>query len=136
MRPSFVQLWMQVAELVSTRSVCKRLQVGCVITSHDNKLLWGLGYNGDASKETTECNTFSPGNCGHECHSEINALINYYGPKTTKVNLYCTHLPCLICAKYIVNFGTVKVVYYKNEYRTNDSLKLFQKNGVKVEKIS
>jgi dCMP deaminase len=136
MRPSFIQLWMQTAELISQRSTCERLKVGCVITSQDNKQLWGLGYNGDASGENNVCQKDKPGACGHDCHAEPNAMINYYGPKQAEKNLYCTHLPCVPCAKYIINFGNVKTVYFKNFHRDDSSINLFEKHGIKVEHLS
>ncbi|MBQ4268211.1 MAG: cytidine deaminase, partial [Clostridia bacterium] len=47
--------------------------------------------------------------------------------------LYCTHQPCVICAKMIINAG-IKRVVYKEGYPDEFSLKLFNEAGVSVEK--
>ena len=47
--------------------------------------------------------------------------------------LYCTHQPCVICAKIIINSGIFRVVY-KDGYPDNFSLRLFEEAGVKIEK--
>ena len=46
--------------------------------------------------------------------------------------LYCTHQPCVICAKMIINAGIVRVVY-KQGYPDAYSLELFGEAGVSVE---
>ena len=47
--------------------------------------------------------------------------------------LYCTHQPCVICAKMIINAGIVRVVY-KEGYPDEFSMQLFGEAGVSVEK--
>ncbi len=47
--------------------------------------------------------------------------------------LYCTHQPCVICAKIIINAGIARVVY-KEGYPDEFSLRLFKEAGVKLEK--
>lgn len=47
-RPSWDEYWMQVAQVISTRSTCIRRQIGCVITL-DN-LIISSGYNGSCRK--------------------------------------------------------------------------------------
>ena len=46
-------------------------------------------------------------------HAEQNALIYAakYGIPTEGATLYCTHSPCLICAKMLVQAGVRKVLY-------------------------
>lgn len=42
-RPSFEEIYMQLAESFSKRSTCKRLQVGTVITSLDFRKVLSIG---------------------------------------------------------------------------------------------
>lgn len=58
-----------------------------------------------------------------------------YGINVSGATLYCTHQPCVICAKIIINAGISRVVY-KEGYPDEFSLKLFDEAGVKVEKYS
>ena len=46
--------------------------------------------------------------------------------------LYCTHQPCILCAKMIVNAGIVRVVYHSG-YPDDFALDIFEEAGVKVE---
>lgn len=134
MRPSFNDIFMSFAEIISQRSTCKRLKVGTVITSTDHRKVFSIGYNGNATGLDNKCDSEEPGNCG--ClHAEENAVINCDIPRETHKLVYATHLPCKMCAKRIINLGGVKKVFYKNDYRLKHSLNLFLKAGIEVFKI-
>jgi len=47
--------------------------------------------------------------------------------------LYCTHQPCSVCTRLIINAG-IKRVVYEEGYPDDFSLKLFSEAGVLVEK--
>ena len=67
-------------------------------------------------------------------HAEQNAIIQAakLGVSVDGATLYCTHQPCVICAKMIINAG-IKRVVYKYGYPDEFSMKLFDEAGVKVE---
>ena len=48
--------------------------------------------------------------------------------------LYCTHQPCVLCAKMIVNAGIVRVVY-ANGYPDEFSMEILNEAGISVEKM-
>ena len=48
--------------------------------------------------------------------------------------LYCTHQPCSVCAKMIINVG-IKRVIYQQGYPDPFSLELFQQAGVLLERF-
>ena len=48
-RPTFDEVYIKLAEIVSERSTCKRLQVRTVITTADYRKVLAIGYNGNAS---------------------------------------------------------------------------------------
>jgi dCMP deaminase len=133
-RPSFPEVYMKLAEIVSTRSTCERLQVGTVITTEDFRKVISIGYNGNASGLPNKCDSETPGACG--ClHSEENAVINCDVPRDTTKIVFVTHLPCPMCAKRLINLGGVKKVYYKNDYRVHDSLELLEMAGIEIEQL-
>ena len=133
-RPSFEKVYMDFAEIISKRSTCKRLNVGTVITTTDFRKVLAIGYNGNATGLDNTCDSDEPGNCG--ClHSEENAVINCDAPRETPKFLFCTHLPCKMCAKRIINLGNVKKVIYKTDYRKKDSIELFNKVGIEIVKF-
>ena len=68
-------------------------------------------------------------------HAEQNAIIQAakYGINISGATLFCTHQPCVICAKMIINAGITRVVY-KNGYPDEFSIQLFNEANVIVEK--
>lgn len=130
-RPSFEQVYMDFARAISRRSTCTRLQVGTVITTSDFRKVLAIGYNGNASGLPNTCDREEPGNCG--ClHSEENAVINCDSPRFMEKIVFVTHLPCVACAKRLINLGNVKKVIYETEYRIRDSIAVLRSVGIPV----
>ena len=70
-------------------------------------------------------------------HAEQNAIIQAakLGVNIDGSTLYCTHQPCILCAKMIVNAGIVRVVYHSG-YPDDFALDIFKEAGVLVERYS
>ena len=113
---------MSIAEMVSTRSTCLRRKVGAVLVK--DKRIISTGYNGSPSglKHCEEVGCLReklgvPSGERHELcrglHAEQNAIIQaaLHGVSTKGSTLYCTHCPCSLCVKMLVNAGVVKVIY-------------------------
>jgi dCMP deaminase len=133
-RPSFQEIYLALARTLAGRSTCARLQVGTVITSTDFRKVLAVGYNGNATGLHNGCDRDEPGNCG--ClHSEENAVINCDAPRTVEKYVFVTHLPCVQCAKRLINLGNVKGVFYGEDYRIRDSVKLLESVGIAVKKL-
>jgi dCMP deaminase len=121
-RPDWDSYFMEMAKLASRRSSCLRRAVGAVLV-RDKRLL-ATGYNGVPSG-VTHCEVNGclreklqvPSGERHELcrglHAEQNAIIQaaLHGVSTKDAVLYCTTLPCIICAKMLINSGVRKVVY-------------------------
>lgn len=134
-RPSFEKIYLDLARVLATRSTCKRLAVGTVITSTDFRKVLAVGYNGNASGLPNSCDRDEPGNCG--ClHSEENAVINCDSPRSVEKIAFVTHLPCVGCAKRLINLGNVKKVYYGEDYRVKDSIELLRSVGIEVAQLA
>lgn len=130
-RPGFEEVYMEFAFSIAKRATCKRLQVGTVITTTDFRKVLAVGYNGNATGLPNTCDRTDPGNCG--ClHSEENAVINCDSPRSTEKFVFVTHLPCVACAKRLINLGNVQKVFYSHDYRIKDSLVLLEKCGIEV----
>ena len=133
-RPSFETIYLELAKTLAERSSCHRLQVGTVITSTDYRKVLAVGYNGNASGLKNGCDRHEPGNCG--ClHSEENAVINCDSPRFIEKIVFVTHLPCVQCVKRLINLGSVKKVYYGQDYRIRDSIELLNSVGIAVEQL-
>jgi dCMP deaminase len=133
-RPSFQNIYLNLARTLAARSTCRRLRVGTVITSTDFRKVLAVGYNGNATGLPNGCDRDEPGNCG--ClHSEENAVINCDAPRHIEKIVFVTHLPCVACAKRLINLGNVRAVYYGEDYRIRDSLELLRSVGIAVEQL-
>lgn len=133
-RPHFEDLYMDLAFRLSERSTCNRLQVGTVITSTDFRKVLAVGYNGNATGLNNHCDREEPGNCG--ClHSEENAVINCDAPRFIEKIVFVTHLPCVQCAKRLINLGNVKKIYYAQDYRIRDSIELLRSVQIHIEPL-
>ncbi len=130
MRPSFQSIYMGLARSLSKRSTCSRLQVGCVIASPDYRKVIAVGYNGGAAGQENGCESPDPP-CGH-LHAEENACINCDVPRSTRKIVFCTNLPCPMCAKRLVNLGGVERVVYEEDYRIKDGLTILKRASIEV----
>lgn len=115
---------MNIAKVVLTRSTCLRRQVGCVIVDKDNKIV-STGYNGTVrgAKHCLEIGCMrdklgiESGTRIETCksvHAEQNALIQA-GKYSEGSTLYVTTIPCVTCAKLIVNAGIERAVIPMND---------------------
>lgn len=137
------EYFVEIAETVSKRSTCLRNKVGAVIV-RDNRILT-TGYNG-APRSLAHCldigcirnqQNIPSGTMHEKCravHAEQNAIIQaaVHGVQTSGATLYCTHQPCILCTKMIINAGIKHVVFVK-AYPDPDSMAFFEEAGVWVE---
>lgn len=134
MRITPEEMYLRIAETVAIRSTCSRLQVGCVVTNHDLTSIWAIGYNGSMRGALNDCERPEErGNCG--CiHAELNALIKAPYHEGDLV-LFCTHAPCLACAKHIVN-SKVRRVWFRNDFRDMTGVYRLRVAGIYTEQLS
>ncbi len=139
--------FMELTEQVGTWASCFRRKVGAVIVR--DKCVMTTGYNGAPAGirscvEKGEClrekMNIESGTHQELCfaaHAEQNAIIQAakYGINIQGATLYCTHQPCVICAKMIINAG-IKRVVYKEGYPDEFSMQLFEEAGTRIEKYS
>jgi dCMP deaminase len=126
MRISKQEMFLRMAETVALRSTCLRKQVGCVVSDLDLTTVLAIGYNGSPRGWQNFCeNPEAQGACG--CiHAEANALLKapyHTGPLV----LFCTHSPCISCAKLIVN-SAVQQVIYRTPFR--DGTDFLDRSGI------
>jgi dCMP deaminase len=96
-----------------------------------------MGYNGNYKGGPNERESMETGGSGF-LHSEENAIFHLCKPYELRSNLVmiCTHKPCPMCAKRIVNSG-IKKVMYVNEYDAmgQGTDLIFKSSGIICEKI-
>ena len=140
--------FMEMAQLVSTWTSCyqEERKVGAVIVK--DKRVMTTGYNGAPAGVSTcvergEClrkKLGIPSGTRHEMcyavHAEQNAIIQAakLGVSIDGATLYCTHQPCSVCAKMIINAGIRRVVYQEG-YPDSFSLDIFEEAKVQLERF-
>ena len=138
--------FVEMARLVSTWASCYKpgRKIGAVIVL--DKRVMTTGYNGAPAGVRTcvergECLREKLGIASgtrHELcyavHAEQNAIIQAakLGIAIDGATLYCTHQPCILCAKMIVNAGIRRVVYEQG-YPDEFSREILSEGGVSVE---
>lgn len=144
-RPSWETYFMDITTLVAKRSTCTRRAVGAIIVK--DKRILSTGYNGAPSGIRhcieigclrDEMNVAS-GERHELCrgiHAEQNAIIQaaFHGVSIKDASLFCTNLPCSICAKMIINAG-IKKIYYKAGYADTMSEEMLKEARVEVLKL-
>ena len=112
MRPD-IDIWgLQLAKVVSARSTCMRLQVGCVLLNKRGHII-ATGYNGVASGQP-HCNkqTCADLETCQALHAEWNALLqcrNVYEIDTC----YITNAPCFNCTKLLLNTSCQRIIFHE-----------------------
>lgn len=122
-KPSFDEIFMNLAEELSKRSHCIRAQVGAVL-SKDTRII-SIGYNGppagthncDEEWPNEGCARDSKGSCSLALHAEQNAILYAVknGADLEGATLYTTLSPCLPCARLIYSAG-ITHVFYRHSY--------------------
>lgn len=137
-RPSWDEYFMATAVLISTRSNCERLHVGCIIvTAGDRKnRLVAAGYNGFLPG-TPHVSRLRDGREQATVHAEQNAIADAArrGSSVDGCIAYITHFPCINCAKVMAASGIAEIKY-RDDY-CNDPLvmPLLSDAGVKISKL-
>ena len=142
------QRFMELAWVISNWASCFKpnRKIGCVIVK--NKRIVTTGYNGAPAGiktcvERGECLRkkigIASGTHAELCyavHAEQNAIIQAakLGSSIEGATLYCTHQPCVLCAKMIVNAG-IKRVVYEEGYPDDFAREIFREGGVALEQM-
>lgn len=141
-RPSWDEYFMSIANMVRQRSTCLRRQVGAIVVKE--KRILTTGYNG-APKGMKHCSEVGclreseevpPGERHELCrgiHAEQNAIVQAaaFGVPIEGSTLYCTHFPCVLCTKMLINAGIRKLVV-QAAYPDELSKKMLKEAGIGI----
>ncbi len=142
-RPGVDEYFLKVASVVAERSTCRRHHVGAVAVR--DKHILATGYNGAPAglKDCLELGCLRdelniPSGTRHEIcrgiHAEQNVIIqaSLHGVSLEGATVYCTHSPCVLCAKMLVNAKIRRFVTF-GTYADDAFLKLFSDAGVEFQ---
>ena len=143
-RPDADEYFLKVAAVVAERSTCRRHNVGAVAVR--DKHILATGYNG-APAGHPDCLELGclrdekeiPSGERHEIcraiHAEQNVIIQaaLHGVSLEGCTVYCTHTPCVLCAKMLINARIARFVSF-GKYNDDSFTNLFRQSGIEIEK--
>lgn len=144
-RLSLDEYFLKIAAVVAERSTCRRHHIGAVAV-RDKRILT-TGYNG-APSGVQDCLELGclrdeqdiPSGERHEIcravHAEQNVVIqgSLHGVSLEGATVYCTHTPCVLCAKVLVNAKIDRFVSYK-DYADDAFIELFEKADIQFDQL-
>jgi dCMP deaminase len=150
MKQKWVDAFMDTAERFAQLSSAVRLKVGAVVVQ-DNRII-SIGYNGTPTGWDNTCEHWVDVPADERMwtdadkvlktkdeviHAEANAISKLArdGERGLGSVLFCTHAPCVQCAKLIYGAG-IKKVYYRSAYRDTSGVEFLNKCDIEVEQVS
>jgi dCMP deaminase len=145
-RPGIDEYFLKIASVVAERSTCRRHHVGAVAVR--DKHILTTGYNGAAAglKDCLELGCLRDelgieSGTRHEIcraiHAEQNVIIQaaLHGVSLVGATIYCTHSPCILCAKMLINARIARFVTY-GTYAEEAFIELFAEAGIPFERLA
>jgi dCMP deaminase len=136
MKKKFKQAFMDCAITFSGLSSAVKAQVGSIIVK-DNRII-SIGYNGMPSGWSNVCEDSSGKTNPEVLHAEANAITKVAkSPESCEgAAIFCTHMPCIECAKLIHQCGIIEV-YYNIDYNSakGSGLKFLVDCGIYMEQV-
>ena len=145
-RPGIDEYFLKIAAVVAERSTCLRHHVGAVAVR--DKHILTTGYNGAAAglRDCLELGCLRdelgiPSGTRHEIcraiHAEQNVIIQaaLHGVSLSGATIYCTHSPCVLCAKMLINARIARFVTC-GTYSEETFVELFCEAGIQFERLA
>jgi dCMP deaminase len=142
-RPDFDEYCLKIASVVAERSTCRRHHMGAIAVR--DKHILTTGYNGApaGAKDCLELGCLrdemgiESGTRQEICraiHAEQNVIIQagLHGVSLEGSTVYCTHTPCVLCAKMLVNARIARFVTF-GKYNDDRFIEIFKEAGIEVD---
>jgi dCMP deaminase len=142
-RPNIDEYFLKIASVVAERSTCRRHHIGAVAVK--DKHILATGYSGAPSglKDCLELGCLrdelgiASGTRQELCrgiHAEQNVIVqaSLHGVSLEGSTIYCTHTPCVLCAKMLTNAKIKRFVSF-GKYNDDAFIELFQTAGIEFD---
>jgi dCMP deaminase len=142
-RPDIDEYFLKIASVVAERSTCRRHHMGAIAVR--DKHILTTGYNGApaGAKDCLELGCLRdeqgiPSGTRQEIcraiHAEQNVIIQagLHGVSLEGSTVYCTHTPCVLCAKMLVNAKIARFVSF-GKYDDDRFINIFKEAGIAVD---
>ena len=142
-RPEIDEYFLKIASVVAERSTCRRHHIGAIAVRDKHILTTGYSGAPAGAKDCLELGCLRdelgiPSGTRHEIcraiHAEQNVIIQagLHGVSLAGSTVYCTHTPCVLCAKMLVNSRIKRFVSFAR-YADDSFVGLFKDAGIEVE---
>lgn len=145
-RPTWNEYFVDLAVLIASRSTCLRKQHGAIVVK--NRQILTTGYNGVpiGAEHCSTCIRIEQ-NIPHgeryelckSVHAEMNSIIQAarHGVSIEGADIYITGMPCMMCARAIINAGLkhVFVAELDSQQYHADSINLLSKAKIPIVKV-
>ena len=125
--------FMSLAILISSRSSCSRLHVGCVLVK--NTRVISVGYNGFLPN-LPHVGNIRDGHEQYTVHAEQNSISDCAkrGISCQDATAYITHYPCINCAKILLASGIKNIKYHSDYHNYSLVEELFKMAAINIQK--
>ena len=150
-RPTWTEYFISIVDATALRASCNRGKSGAIIVSADNRILSG-GYVGNASgakhcddightfryiieQDEHRKEILHEGfHCISTVHAEANAICNSAkkGISIDNSIMFCTMVPCFVCAKLIIQSGIKRVVAKYDYHHSEQTKKIFEELRIEL----
>jgi len=142
-RPEIDEYFLKIASVVAERSTCRRHHIGAIAVRDKHILTTGYSGAPAGAKDCLELGCLRdelgiPSGTRQEIcraiHAEQNVIIQagLHGVSLLGSTVYCTHTPCVLCAKMLVNARIARFVTF-GKYSDDTFIELFKEAGIRVE---
>jgi len=116
-RPSWDRYFLDLAELVSTRSPDPNTQHGCVLVDTNNRII-STGYNGPVAGLPHDMVPVTrPEKYDWYMHAEDNAVC-FARTDLRGCTAYVTGMPCAACFRRLLQVGITRIVHAGKQYHS------------------
>ncbi len=142
-RPELDEYFLKIVSVVAERSTCRRHHIGAIAVRDKHILTTGYSGAPAGAKDCLELGCLRdelgiPSGTRQEIcraiHAEQNVIIQagLHGVSLAGSTVYCTHTPCVLCAKMLVNARIARFVTF-GKYSDDEFIKLFEEAGIRVD---
>ena len=141
-KDKLVNAYMDTAFRFADCSTAEKMKVGALLVKDDRII--SIGYNGTPPGWDNVCENVIEDENGETSlktkdevyHAESNAILKLAkcNEDGKEASMFCTHAPCINCAKLIAQSG-IKELYYKDVYREETGLEFLKMNGINIIRV-
>jgi dCMP deaminase len=142
-RISLDEYFLKIASVVAERSTCRRHHMGAIAVRDKHILTTGYSGAPAGAKDCLELGCLRdelkiPSGTRQEIcraiHAEQNVIIQagLHGVSLEGATVYCTHTPCVLCAKMMANARIARSVSF-GKYNDDRFIEIFKDAGIKVD---